>query len=366
MTRDSKTAYFSARQQALRSEMAARRIDSLVVSKPENIFYLTGFRGSAGVAVFTASDATLMVDPRYILQARDQAAGAKVVEVKNGLLKAAGRWVRKAAKKSTGFEDSHLTWHALQVLRHEGLSGARWQPTKGLIEDLRVVKDELEVEAVRKAGQVTAGALAEIMGSIRPGVSERDLAAELEYRMRRLGAEGAAFETIVASGARGALPHARPAAKMLNAGELVIFDLGAILSGYAADMTRTIYIGTPGRRVRALYAAVLEAQQAAIANLRAGVRLSRVDSAARSALARHGLEKFFTHSTGHGVGIEIHEKPRLGKGEKKRLVAGSVVTAEPGIYMEGFGGIRIEDTVLIGQDGPEILTPASTDRWWIS
>ncbi|MGH9445634.1 MAG: M24 family metallopeptidase, partial [Terriglobia bacterium] len=317
------TPYLEARRQALRGELAARRIASLVVSKPANIFYLTGFRGSAGVAVFTASDALLMVDPRYTLQARDQAAGTEVVQVKDGLLQAAGRWVSKSGKKSIGFEEAYLTCGALQVLQHEGPSGARWQPTRGLIEDLRVVKDDLEREAVRKAGQLTADALAEVMGRIRPGISERDLAAELDYRMRKLGAEGTAFETIIASGTRGALPHARPTAKLLNAGELVIFDLGAILCGYAADMTRTFYLGTPGRRVRALYNAVLEAERAAVGNLRAGVRLNRVDAAARSVLARHRLEKFFTHSTGHGVGVEIHEKPRIGKGEKRQLAAGS-------------------------------------------
>jgi Xaa-Pro aminopeptidase len=213
---------------------------------------------------------------------------------------------------------------------------------------------------------VTAEVFSDLLPQIRPGLIEQDLAAEIEFRMRKKGAEGAAFETIVASGPRSAYPHARPSAKALQECELVIFDLGAILNGYAADMTRTVFLGEPTRRVRSLYSAVLKSQEGAIRSIHDSTPTGEIDSVARRILAKQRLGKYFTHSTGHGVGLEIHEKPRLGKGETTCLKSGSVVTVEPGIYMEGFGGLRIEDTVLVGSEGPEILTPASKEHWVIS
>jgi len=201
---------------------------------------------------------------------------------------------------------------------------------------------------------------------VRPGVVEQALAAEIEYRMRRKGAEGAAFETIVASGPRSAYPHARPSSKALQESELVIFDLGAIVNGYAADMTRTVFLGEPNRRVRNLYSAVVTAQEAAVRAVQDMTPTGEIDSAARRILAKHGLARYFSHSTGHGVGLEIHERPRLGKGQTTRLRPGSVVTVEPGIYLKGFGGIRIEDTVLVGPEGPEVLTPASKKNWVVN
>jgi Xaa-Pro aminopeptidase len=353
-----------ARQQSLRAQLAARKISTFLVTNPANIFYLSGFRGSAGIAVFTASDATLLVDPRYTLQARDQAVDMEVLEIKTGLLRAAGRRLRKAGRKRVGFEDTHLTWAEFQTVRREAHSSPSWQPIGGLVEELRAVKDVTEIDRIRRAGQLTTEAFQEVVSRLRPGVKECELAAEIEYRMRLRGADGAAFETIVASGPRGALPHARPSDKTLRAGELVIFDLGAVYSGYAADMTRTMHLGTPERRVRSYYESVLDAQCHAVGRLQPGVRAGEVDADARKQLAKRNLDTLFTHSTGHGVGIEIHERPRVGKNEKTRIAAGSVVTVEPGIYIEGLGGIRIEDTVLVSESGPEVLTPASKDRWW--
>jgi Xaa-Pro aminopeptidase len=192
-------------------------------------------------------------------------------------------------------------------------------------------------------------------------MTENDAAAELEYRMRRLGAEGPAFETIVAAGARAALPHARPGPAKLEAGQPVLVDMGACLGGYMSDMTRMAHFGPPPRRFAELYGAVLEAQQAALEAVRAGVPARRVDAAARKALKGRGLDRYFTHSTGHGVGLEIHEGPRLGARSEEMLEAGMVVTVEPGIYLAGQAGIRIEDTVLVTQAGAEILTPVSKE-----
>ncbi len=362
---ESNSKYFESRQKALRRKLVARKLPSLMVTKPASVFYLTGFRGSAGIVIWSDSEAILLVDPRYTLQALDQAHGVEVVEVRDGLLRAAGRWFKKRRVKRTGFEESSLTWAEFQALRREAPAAMEWQPAANLLETLRVVKDDLEISQIREACRLTAEVYEEMIGEVRPGISESDVAAELEFRMRRKGAEGAAFETIVASGARAALPHARASAKLLKPGELVILDLGAILGGYMADMTRTIYLGTPPRRVRSLYGSVLNAQERAMESLHAGVRAQEVDMAARSSLAQQGLADHFTHSTGHGVGIEIHELPRLGKSEKKRVPAGAVVTVEPGIYLKDFGGIRIEDTVLVTEAGTEILTQAAKDPWWI-
>jgi Xaa-Pro aminopeptidase len=242
----------------------------------------------------------------------------------------------------------------------------RLKPSSGLVESLRAVKDAAEVRAIRRAGQVTAEVFVEISKQVRPGVREADLAAEIEYRMRRKGAEGAAFETIVASGERASLPHARASSKLLKKCDFVIVDLGAILDGYAADMTRTLYLGRPSGRVRRLYDAVRAAQEEGLAEARAGMVTGDVDAAVRRSLKRAGLARYFTHSTGHGVGLEIHEQPRLARGDTGRLAAGSVVTVEPGIYLKGFGGIRIEDTALVGEGGAEILTPAPKDDWWVA
>jgi Xaa-Pro aminopeptidase len=308
----------------------------------------------------------LWIDPRYTLQAQEQAEGVEVIEEKKGILKGAASWFRKNGVREATFEAANLTCAQFEQLSKEAGNSLQLKPAGDLIEELRVVKDRGEIEAIRSAGRVTAEVFAEMLPHVRPGVTEQDLAAEIEYRMRKKGAEGAAFETIVASGPRSAYPHARPSSKALQESELVIFDLGAILGGYAADMTRTVCLGEPNRRVRNLYSAVLKAQRGAVRSVQDKASAGEIDSAARRILAKHGLARYFTHSTGHGVGLEIHERPRLGKGETTCLRSGAVVTVEPGVYLEGLGGIRIEDTVLVGPEGPEVLTPASKERWVIS
>jgi Xaa-Pro aminopeptidase len=355
------------RQAKLRAGIEKQNLPLLVVTNPRNIFYLTGFRGSAGMAVWGASDAALWVDPRYTLQARGEARGIEVIEERGSLIKAIARWLRKKKPRRVGFEDGHLTCSEFRALEREGRGRFRFEPASGIIEALRFVKDQDEIAQIREASRVTVEAFEEILPLVKPGVKESDLAAEIEYRMRRKGADGPAFDTIVASGHRGAFPHARASNKVLGKSELVIFDLGAILGGYASDMTRTLYLGgRPGDRIKRLYKAVLDAQQMAVESLRQGVRGGEVDEAARRVLRRRGLANYFTHSTGHGVGLDIHEKPRLGRGDKTRLCAGCVVTAEPGVYIEGLGGIRLEDTVVVGPEGPEVLTTATKGGWCIS
>ncbi len=356
---------FPARQARLRSVLRARKLAYLLVTHMPNVTYLTGFRGSAGMAVFGQEDAVLFVDPRYTLQATEQARSVEVKESKQRLLVAAGGWLKKRHPKAVGFEDGNLTYAAWKALEEAAGRKCRWQPVGGVIEDLRVIKDRIELGLIRQAARVTSEVFDEVRKLARPGAREADLAAEIEYRMKRHGAEGVAFETIVASGARSALPHARASSKSLKKNEFVIFDLGAIISGYAADMTRTVYLGSPDVRARRIYQAVLRAEKNGIQAVKAGVRAGSVDSVARRTLARHGLGEYFTHSTGHGLGLEIHEKPRLGRGEKHRLEAGCVVTVEPGVYLEGFGGVRIEDTVVVAEGGAEVITSSSKDDWII-
>lgn len=360
------TATFAARQERLRAELGERRLPWLLVTSLTNIFYLTGFRGSAGVALFGASDGRLWVDPRYTLQAREQARTVEVLEERRGILRGCARWLHRRKVRKVAYEPAHLTCAEFDALSREAGTSLRWIPAGGLVEEMRAVKDPGEIQRIRAAGQVTASVFEGLLGQVRPGVRESDLAAEIEYCFRQQGAEGAAFETIVASGARAALPHARSSPKLLEKNELVIFDLGAIVQGYAADMTRTVFLGEPSRRVRALFAVVLRAQQEALEACRVEAPAGSVDAAARRALAHQGVDRWFTHSTGHGVGLEVHEGPRLGRGEKARLRSGCVVTVEPGVYLEGFGGIRIEDTVLVGPADPEILTPATKVRWTIA
>jgi len=343
--------------------METRSIPAVLVTHLVNVRYLTGFTGSAGIALMGPRSGVLWVDPRYTLQAQEQAEGVEVIVEKKGILKGVSNWLRKNGVREINYEASNLTCAQFEHLRKDAGDRLRLNPAGDLIEELRVVKDRGEIDAIRRAGKVTAEVFTELLPYVRPGVIEQDLAAEIEYRMRKKGAEGAAFETIVASGPRAAHPHARPSSKRLQESELVIFDLGAILGGYAADMTRTVFLGEPNRRIHNLYSSVLKAQAGAIRAVRDATPAGEVDSAARSILAELRLARYFTHSTGHGVGLEIHERPRLAKGEATCLQSGSVVTVEPGVYLEGVGGIRIEDTVLVGPEGPEVLTPASKENW---
>jgi Xaa-Pro aminopeptidase len=224
-----------------------------------------------------------------------------------------------------------------------------------------MVKSRAEVERIRRAVNTNSQAFEQTLGRLRPGLPEREVAAELDFQMRRLGAEGPAFETIVASGSRTALPHARPTGQRLEGNALLLIDMGAFVDGYASDMTRMASLGRPDPKVKKMYRAVLEAQKAAVASVREGVNAGAVDKTARQVLKEHGLEREFVHSTGHGLGLEIHEAPKLGKKEKTRLEAGMVITIEPGAYVEGLGGVRIEDTVLVTRQGCEVLTPTSKE-----
>ncbi len=334
-------------------------MDCLLVGALPNIFYLTGFTGSAGLLLVEERGATLYTDGRYTLQAAEEVKAARVVVPRGGALPAVLRRLRRGRRRRVGFETG--SGYPLVTRLARELGWRRLRAVEDAVERLRLVKDEEEIAAIRRSVELTARALADVLPLVRPGASERDLAAELEYRMRCLGAEKPAFDTIVASGPRTALPHARPTARLLGKNEFVLFDAGAILNGYSSDMTRTVCLGPAPKQARRLYRAVEEAQQQAREAVRAGVSCAEVDRAARGHLAARGFGPYFTHSTGHGLGIQVHENPRLAARAKTRLPPGAVVTIEPGAYLPGVGGVRIEDVVVVRARGAEVLTPTPRD-----
>ena len=344
----------------LRLEKLGKRLEeegweALLVTSLPNVHYLTGFSGSAGVLLVTGQRSILFTDPRYDLQAHEEVQGSRVVIVTGESLVAAAKWANRSRFLRLGFESGEVSFQTHKRLR-ELFPKKRLVATVGLVEELRMVKDEGEIEQIRRAVDVASRAFAETVALLRPGIKEIEVAAEIEYRMRLHGAEKPAFETIVAFGARTALPHARPGTRLLQPNECILLDLGAILDGYASDMTRTVFLGKPPRKATRVYQAVLEAQTEAERTVRAGVECSKVDQAARRVLEEYGYAQYFTHGTGHGVGREIHELPRIGKKQHTPLPERAVVTVEPGVYIPGFGGVRIEDVVVVRKDGAEVLT----------
>lgn len=346
----------------LRAKMAELRLNSLLVSSLPNVRYLTGFTGSSGAVMLTPSETVFFTDSRYDLQSHEQVQGATVRIEKGDALLAAARWGAGQPLGRTGFDSGTLTVHQHVRIR-ELLAATRRRksrphlvPALNLIEDLRVRKDAGEVELLRQAVQLGSRCFEETLALVKEGVREFELAAEIEYRMRLYGGDKPAFETIVAFGERAALPHAHPTQRRLKANEFVLFDLGVILSGYCSDMTRTVFWGKAPAKARRMYKAVLDSQLAAEAAVRAGVTCGAADRAARRVLEKQGLGRYFTHSTGHGVGLEIHENPRVAARQTTVLREGMAITIEPGAYLPGFGGVRIEDIVIVRRDHAEVLT----------
>jgi Xaa-Pro aminopeptidase len=341
--------------------MVAAEADALVLTHLPNIFYLSGFSGSNAILLVLADVMHLFTDGRYTIQAHEEARHAEVHIVRTSLAEACGAFCRSRSRRKrmrVAFESASVNVAECARLKKAAGPGIQWKATTDLIESIREVKSAEELDVMRQAARIASEVVAEAPEFVRPGVAELEVAAEIEYRLRRKGASGASFETIVASGPRSALPHAHPTAKLMQKNELVVLDLGAILRHYCSDLTRTVYLGRAPARIRQWYEAVEQAQEAAHDALRAGVTAGSIDRAARRLLHKHGLGSYFVHGTGHGLGIEIHEGPRVGRGQKRRIRVGNVVTLEPGIYVEGVGGIRIEDEVAVHAGGTEVLTTA--------
>jgi Xaa-Pro aminopeptidase len=350
---------YSARQQRLALELQRLKLDAMLITHMPNVRYLTGFTGSAA-ALLAGSRPLFVTDGRYAEQARAQVAHPRVVVAKGGAQVGATREIAAHKPSRLGIEAEHMTVATRSLLARE-LRGSKLIATSGVVERLRMLKEPEEVDAIREAVLLGGHLLPLVLRALRPGRSEVDVAARLEYAARRAGAEGMSFETIVASGVRSALPHGVASEALLPKLGFVVLDYGVILHGYCSDMSRTVHLGRPTRQERGWYSAVLEAQLAAISVVSPGAKISEVDKAARSVLKRSKLEKFFTHSTGHGVGLEIHEPPRVAATQDGELKPGMVITIEPGIYVPGKGGIRIEDMVLVTSRGYELLTSARKD-----
>ena len=340
---------------------AELKIDALLVSALPNIRYLSGFTGDNGLLLVTPESQTLFTDPRFMIQASQECTCAIKIAPKGPVDPYALEAIRRKKLKRVGFEATRMVYDVHRRLKEALPLAATLKPIGPVIEQLRMVKSKEEIARIRLSVQTNSQAFEKTVQSIRPGVSESHIAAELEFQMRRLGAEKAAFETIVAAGPRSALPHARPGDRKVGADELLLIDMGACQDGYMSDMTRMLFFGKLNTRIRDMYKAVLKAQLAAIAAVHEGITTGQVDQKARQVLESEGLGKAFVHSTGHGLGLEIHEPPRVGRRDKTRLQAGMVITIEPGAYIRDFGGIRIEDTVLVTKNGCEILTPTSKE-----
>jgi Xaa-Pro aminopeptidase len=349
---------FQNRRRALAGILHESRIDALLVTHPANWFYLTGFTGESGALVVSKKGVTLITDGRFVVQAKEETTGVRVRKQKGSVFELAVQELRDAKAQRVGFDAVHMTVAQLQGARKASKGRLEWVAAPGMVETLRARKDGGELAQMRKAA-LLAGEIVEFaIGLLKLGVCEREVASEIEYQMRKRGASGPAFETIVAFGNRAALPHARPTAKRLRKNELVVLDLGVILGHYCSDITRTVFVGRAPKRIQTWYMAVLEAQGAAISTVREGVSCGEVDAAARRVLESYGLGRLFVHSTGHGLGLEVHEDPRVAKGQAQRLEPGNVITIEPGVYAEGIGGIRIEDDVAVHAGRTEVLTRA--------
>jgi Xaa-Pro aminopeptidase len=349
------------RTHRLQKLLGANDVDTLLVTSPADWYYLTGFTGEAGVLLVARQGVTLVTDARFTVQAAEELSGVTVVLQQDGVYRTAGRLMRKWKGRRAGIEPTQLTVGQFEALKKATGSAVRFRSVTGLVQRLRACKDPSELAQMRSAAILASEVVEGAIRMLKPGVREFEIAAEIEYQLRKRGASGAAFESIVAFGARAALPHARPTAKRLRKNELVVLDLGAILGKYCSDITRTVYLGKATARIRLWYQAVREAQAAAIAAIKAGASCGDVDAAARGVLAAYKLDQAFVHSTGHGLGLEVHEDPRLAIGQKTKLASGNVVTVEPGVYFAGVGGIRIEDDVAVHEKHTEVLTRASRD-----
>lgn len=338
--------------------LADLKLESILITHLPNVRYLVGFTGSNGLLLWQRGRGTFFTDGRYTEQAAQEVKGAKVVIPKGSLTQAAAKLMKSG---KLAIEGDRLT-----IIQHEALKKAlpkavKLVPTSQIVDRIRMVKDAGELELIQEAVVLGAEILTPALETIRPGIKESEVAAEIEYAARRWGAEGMSFETIVAAGKRAALPHGRASNALIPKRGFVILDLGVILHGYCSDMTRTVHVGSVSRRDRAIYHAVLEAQEAAIAAVKPGATAGDVDHAARSVLKRARLDRYFIHSTGHGVGLEIHEQPRIARGQTEVLKPGMVITIEPGVYLPDEGGVRIEDMVVVTETGHEILTPATKE-----
>ncbi len=344
----------------LRASFAEVAVDVVLITHLPNIRYLTGFTGSSAQVVVTPDELVFITDGRYGEQSQDQLAAAGVeatIEIASGQAKDAV--VSAVGSGRLGLEAEHISWARQRDLEGEWFPGAEMVATSGLVEALRIVKDAGEIARLRAASAIADRALSNVRPFLAERPTEQAFGLALDTEMRNLGAEGPSFETIVASGPNGARPHARPSARRIVAGDLVVLDFGALLDGYHSDMSRTIMVGDPTPTQQRMLEVVAASQQAGVDAVRAGVTTGEIDSACRVVIEEAGWGDAFLHATGHGVGLDIHEAPRVGAKGDATLAPGFVVTVEPGVYLPEHGGVRIEDTVVVTADGCDVITAAT-------
>lgn len=347
---------------ALRQQLQVRELDAMLISQPDNRRYMSGFNGSAGYLIVTPAEALLLVDFRYVEQAGQQAPDYRVERIVKGLEEELPAYLQRLGGKRWGFESAHVTVSLFEKIRPAfEQAGIVLQGVENVVEELRNVKDAAEQEKLRQAIRLTDEAFAHFLEWVRPGVTERAAAWEIEKYIREHGGEGLAFPTIIGGGPNGARPHHETGERPLQAGEPIVIDMGAVVAGYHADMTRTIVLGEPDAQFWPIYSLVRTAQERAEAGIRAGRPCAEIDALARDVIAQAGYGDNFGHGLGHGVGLGTHEAIRLSSLSQEILPAGATVTVEPGIYIPGWGGVRIEDVVLVKEGGAEILTQSTKE-----
>lgn len=334
-------------------------LDGVMITSPHNLRYFTGFCGGEGVAVITSSKKYLFIDSRYTVAAKEEAHGFDVVEYAPGK-RMTEVLERIGDVRTLGFEDAYMS--VLEYNEYKkSFNNIKTVGISKKTEELRMIKTSLELELIRHAEQLGIDAFLKVLPMIRPGIAERDIAAELEYQMRRIGADGTSFETIAVSGARTGMPHGIPSDKKIEYGDFVTMDFGCRYKGYCSDMTRTVVVGKADEEQKRIYSIVLKAQLCGLETIKSGVAGKEADAAARRIIEDAGFGKFFGHSLGHGVGLLIHEQPNLSPNGEKILKPGMVVTCEPGIYIPDFGGVRIEDAVIVTDEGNDNMTRLSKE-----
>ncbi|UFT97744.1 Xaa-Pro peptidase family protein [Radiobacillus kanasensis] len=338
----------------LRKRLNEKNLDGLLVTNDKNRRYMTGFTGTAGVVLITKEAALLITDFRYIEQATEQAVDFEIVEHKQPVVLEIAEQIQKLGLKQVGFEKDDLTYAVYENYREK--LGVELVPTSGLVETLRLIKTEDEIKILKSAAEIADAAFDHILTFIKPGVKEIDVSNELEFFMRKQGATSSSFDIIVASGKRSALPHGVASEKRIESGELVTLDFGALYKGYCSDITRTVAVGSIHDKLKEIYHIVLEAQIKGMEGIKAGISGKQADALTRDYIEEKGYGSYFGHSTGHGIGLDVHEGPGLSFRFEQALEPGMVVTVEPGIYVADVGGCRIEDDTVVTKDGNEVLT----------
>ena len=349
------------RLKSIRNVILSRDLDAMLVSGESNVSYLSGFTGDSSLLVVTTERRCVITDFRYVEQVERECPGWRVVRRRKDLWEATAGALAEAGVKKLGFESAHLTCAAHAKLADAAAGKVALTPLTDTVETLRAVKEPEEVERIETSLRLQEQALREVLAWVRPSMTEKRVAAELDHRMRLAGAERSAFETIVLAGERASLPHGRPTERVISQGDAVLFDWGARCSFYNSDLTRMVHFGSVSREFREVYDVVREAQERALRAVRPGVTFGEVDAAARDFIRERGHGEAFGHALGHGVGLEVHESPVVKEGNEERLQPGMVFTVEPGVYLPGWGGVRIEDMVLVTVDGVRVLSDFDKD-----